>query len=146
MSASVVELILARVQAVLLNATAAGAKVEREREDAYGEDDTEAINIVRGDSNTEPIGDSGDRVFVEWGIEHYTRATTGLAAEQAADALHMEAHALLAADSILASKGRGFRCMGTSIVFESADSYTARLAARYRMQVFVRPDDLTKAI
>lgn len=146
MAASVAELILARVAAVLLSATSAGASVHRARDDGFGGDELPAINIRRSDTSGEPRGDTGQIESVEWEIEHHVIAATGADAETAADALHMEVHALLAADALLASKGRGLRCLGTSLQTAAADQVGATLTARYRMQVFVRPGDLTRAI
>lgn len=143
MAASVAELILARVAALLLNATAAAAKVYRARDDAFGQDDTRAINIRRTTTDGDSIGNNGERIYVGWEIEHHVR---GGEIETDADALHMEVHALLAGDSILAGKGKGLRCLGTSLETESSDKRVAKLTARYQMQVFVRPGDLTKAI
>lgn len=143
MAASVVELILARVASVLTSSTAAGARVYRARDDSLGVEEFPALNIRRADSSIDAIGSTGDNVFAEWEIDHYVR---GGEIETTADALHMEVHAVLVADSLLAGKGRGLRCLGTSIETASAEQRSAKLTARYRMQVFVRPGDLTKAI
>jgi len=58
----------------------------------------------------------------------------------------MEAHAVLAADAQLAALGKGLRCTGTDANGDSADRVVGKLTARYRMQVLVRPNDLTRAI
>lgn len=143
MTASVTEQLLARVESALKNATAAGAKVYRERDDAYGEDDVQTINIKRDDTSGEPYGDSGQVELVTWALE--LRASGGTPV-QTADALHMQAHAVLWGDAALAAMGRGLRCTGTEVATESADRTVATLTAHYRMKVFVRPGDLTRAI
>lgn len=144
MAASVAEQILARVQAVLLNATPAGAHVERGRDDAFGDSELPAINIRRANTGHERLGDSGERVIVSFDLELHV-ATTG-AWETAADALHMAAHAVLVADAPLAALGRGLRCTGTDAQGDSADRVIGKLTARYQMQVFVRPGDLTRQL
>lgn len=143
MSASVFEIILARVAAVLLSATAAGSSVYRAREDAYGDDEPLAINVRRAPTSGDVIGNSGERHILEFSLECFAR---GSAWETTADALHMQAHALLLADTLLAGKGRGLRCTGTEAQGDSADTPAGRLTARYQMQVFVRPGDLAVAI
>ena len=141
MPASVFELILARVAAVLLaGPSAAGARVYRARDDAFEPAERPALNLRRGATDGEVIGERGERVRLEFALEIHA------ASETAADDLHMVVHALLMADATLASRGRGLRCLGTEIQTETADQPAARLTARYQMQVFVRPGDLTRAI
>jgi hypothetical protein len=142
MAASVVELILARVAAVLLaGSTAAGSRVYRARDDAFADDELPAIVIRRGATDGEVIGEAGERVRLEFTLAFHVAGS-----ETAADALHVAAHALLLADATLASRGRGLRCLGTEIQTDAADQPVAKLTARYQMQVFIRPGDLTRAI
>jgi hypothetical protein len=143
MAASVFELILARVAALLLSATAAGSNVYRARDDAFKADELPAINIRRVDTAGDVLGNSGERHVVSFTVACMAR---GAAWETAADALHMQAHALLLADSTLAGKGRGLRCTGTETQDDSADQPAGRITARYQMQVFVRPGDLSVAV
>lgn len=144
MAASVVEQILARVKAVLIDATDAADRVERGRVDAVAIDDQPTLNIRRGTSDDEPRGDLGGRLMVAWSIEHLVAVDDDW--ETAADALHMQVHAVLAADTALAALGRGLRCSGTDAEGDSAERVIGRLTARYQMQVFIRPGDLTRAI
>jgi len=144
MAASVAERVLARVQAVLLNATPAGAHVERGRDDAFGDSELPAINVRRADTTHERIGETGERVVVSFDLE-LNVATLG-DWETAADALHMAAHAVLVVDTTLAALARGLRCTGTDAQGDSADRVIGRLTARYQMQVFVRPGDLTRQL
>lgn len=143
MAASVFEIILARVAAVLLAATAAGSNVFRARDDAFAATELPALNIRRANTSGDVLGNSGERHVIEFEIEHIAR---GAGWETAADALHMQAHTLLLADTLLAGKGRGLRCTGTEAQGDSADTPAGRLTARYQMQVFVRPGDLAVAI
>lgn len=144
MSASVFELILARVAALLLaGSTAAGSNVYRGRDDAFSAAELPAINIRRSDTAGDVIGNTGERHVLSFTVACMTR---GAAWETTADALHMQAHTLLIADSTLAGKGRGLRCMSTEMQDDSADQPAGRITARYQMQVFVRPGDLATSI
>jgi len=144
MAASVVEQILARAKVALNGATAAGAHVARGREDAYDDTELPALNLRRGPSSEDAVGNNGARILVAFDIEHHVAVTAEW--ETAADALHMQVHGVLAADAQLAALGRGLRCTGTDAQGGSADRVVGRLTARYQMQVFVRPGDLTRSI
>lgn len=144
MAASVFELILARVAALLLaGPTDAGTNVYRGRDDAFEAAELPALNVRRALSAGDVIGNNGERHVFTFSVTCLAR---GAAWETAADALHMQAHALLVADSTLASKGRGLRCTGTEPQDDSADQPAGRITATYQMQVLVRPGDLTAAI
>lgn len=142
--ASVEEQILARVQAVLMGATDAEDRVERGRVDAAADGDQAVLNIKRAPDSVEVITDRLSRITVVWDIEHAVAVND--AWETAADALHMQVHAALFADTTLAALGRGLRCTGTDPTGDGADQVIGRLTARYQMQVFIRPGDLTRAI
>jgi len=144
MAASVIEQILARVAAALASTTDAAARVYRGREDAFAADELPALNLRRASSNDDAIGANGARLLVAWDIEHHVAVAS--AWETAVDALHMQVHAVLAADATLAALGRGLRCTGTDTQGDSADRVLGRLTAHYQMQVFIRPGDLTRAI
>jgi len=144
MAASVVEQILARVKTALTNTTDAGTRVERNRVDAVAVDALATLNILRTSSNEEPLGDRGGRVTAAWDIECLVAVSD--AWETAADALHMQVHAVLAADTTLATLGRGLRCSGTDAQGDSGERVIGKLTAHYQMQVFIRPGDLTRAI
>lgn len=142
--ASVVEQVLARVKTVLDNATDAEDRVERGRVDAAADIDQPVLNIKRASSSEEAITDRLSRLTVAWDIEHAVAVND--AWETAADALHMQVHAALFADTALAVLGRGLRCTGTDPAGEGADQVIGRLTARYQMQVSIRPGDHTRAI
>lgn len=144
MSASVIEQILARVKAALLNATAAGVQVYRGRQDAFAETQLPAINIKRSGSNHEPLGDRADVVIVQFDVEHHVAATVDW--ETAADVLHMESHALILTDATLATLGRGLRCTGTDAQGGDADQLIGLLTASYQIKVPVRRGDFTRAM
>lgn len=144
MAASVVEQILARVKVALLDTTDAAERVERGRVDAVAVDDQPTLNILRLGSNEEPQGDRGGKLSATWDIEHLVAVSDDW--ETAADALHMQVHAVLAADTALAALGRGLRCSGTDAQGDGAERVIGRLTAHYQMQVFIRPGDLTRAI
>lgn len=144
MAASIVEQILARVATALTNVTAAEDRVERGRVDAAAVDDQPTLNILRVGSSEEPMGDRGGRLLATWDIEHLVAVDA--AWETATDALHMQVHAVLAADATLAALGRGLRCSGTDVQGDGAERVIGRLTAHYQMQVFIRPGDLTRAI
>lgn len=144
MSASVIEQILARAAAALTGTTAAQANVFRGRADALADDEIPGLNLRRAPSNEDGVGQNGSRLFVEFDVEHYV--DDDVEWETAADALHMQVHGVLSNDAQLAVLGRGLRCTGTDPQGDSADRVIGKLIARYRMQVFVRPGDLTRSI
>lgn len=83
MAASVFELILARVAALLLaGSTAAGSNIFRARDDAFKSDELPALNIRRANTSGDVIGNSGERHVIEFEIEHIAR---GAGWESAAD-------------------------------------------------------------
>lgn len=141
MSASVVEQILARVAACLV---AAGLAAERGRVDAFGDDELPAINVKRGATEHERLGDHGERLTVNFTLELFVAVADDW--ETAVDALHMAAHAALVADAPLAALGRGLRCTTSDAQGDSADRELGKLGATYQLHVFVRPGDLTRAI
>lgn len=144
MSASVIEQIIARAAAALTGTTDAQANVFRGRADALADDEIPGLNLRRSPHGEDAIGENAARLFVDFDVEHYVDDSADW--ETAADALHMQVHGVLAADAQLAALGRGLRCTGTDPQGDSADRVVGKLTARYRMQVFVRPGDLTRSI
>lgn len=140
---SVTEAILARVAAALINMSDAGARVYRHRLDSFEESELPALNVVRSEDTHDPLGSNGDRVMVNFEIECLA---IGANWETIVDALHIQAHTALLADTPLASLGRGLRYLGSVAEGASADQVVGKLSARYQMQVFVRPGDLAQAI
>jgi len=144
MSASVIELILARVAVALTGTTPAGAYVFRGRADALSDEEIPGINIRRAPHSEDAFAQNGARLVAAFDLECYVDDTADW--ETAVDALHMAAHGVLMQDVQLAALGRGLRCTGTDATGDSADRVIGRLTARYQLQVFVRPGDLTRAI
>lgn len=141
---SVAEQILTRVHAVLIAAAiVTDDRLSRSREDAWGEDELPAINIVRLSTEEQGHSERLDRHLLSFDVQHLVASATW---ETAADALHMQTHAALMADQQLQSLGRGLRCTGTELLGTSADVQTARLVAHYQIHFITRPGDLTRAI
>lgn len=141
--ASVTESIISRVAAALINVSDAGARVYRHRLDSFEESELPALNVNRIEDAHEPLGSNGDRVLVNFEVECLA---LGANWETVTDALHMQAHAALLADAPLSLLGRGLRYLGSVAEGAAADQVVGKLTARYQMQVFVRPGDLTRAI
>ena len=91
----------------------------------------------------EPVGQHREVIALQPRACHLA---TGAAWETVVDALHMQTHAALLADSVLPTIGRGLRCTAAEALGQSADVQTARLVARYQIQFLTRPGDLTRAI
>lgn len=141
---SVAEQILARVQVALVTAAIVATDlVSRGREDAWGEDELPAINIIRAGDDQQNHAERLTRHVLTFDIQHLA---VGTAWETVADALHMQVHAVLLADAQLQAIGRGLTCTGTEAQGASADIHTARLTAHYQIQFITRPSDLTRAI
>lgn len=144
MSASIAEQILQRAAVVLINATDARRHIFRGRVDALGDDELPGINLRRASTGDDPLGTNGARQLISFDIAFEVKVAADW--ETAVDALHMQGHAALMADAGLAALGRGLRCVGTDTMGDSADQVAGRLTARYQIQVFVRPGDLTRGI
>lgn len=143
MAASVFELILARVHAVLLaGPTAAGTDVFRGRDDALSDDELPAINVRRVDSAGDVVGSLSERHVLSFTVAFYAAGATW---ETDTDAMHMEAHALLLADALLHTRGKGLRLLATDLQNDSTDLVRGRLTARYQIQILVRPGDFSVA-
>lgn len=129
------ELVLQRVQAVLLGATAAGARVERGRVDPFGVDELPALNVRRGQTSHEPWTQDLDRVTLSFDVDVEVR---GADWETEADALHLSVDNLLTNDLTLAGLVRGLRCTATSPDAEKGDDVAGRLTATYQCQLIQR--------
>lgn len=149
MTASVFETSLARVAALLLSATAAGARVYRDRDDAFGDDEMPAINIRRGGTEGEVAGQDIELHSLTFSVSCITIGTDW---ETTADALHMAVHALLMGDATLAANAP--RCLGTDVQASSIDRPSGHITilpaghitSVYQIQIYVNPGDLTVVI
>ena len=119
MATSVVENILVRVAAALTGATSALTRVYRGRADAFADDEIPALNVRRANNSEDQIGANGSRILVMFDVEHYIDENADW--ETAVDALHMQVHSVLSADTALKALGRGLRCTGTDGQSDSAD-------------------------
>lgn len=137
---SILEQALARTRAALLaGGTPAADRVERGRQSAIAADATPAINIRRGDADFDPHASGIDHATLRMDIEFWT---AGADWETAADALHMQCHALLLADSQLAGLLTGLRCGGiTPRDGPGGAAPTGVLTAHYEGQALVRRAD-----
>ena len=139
MAASLIEQYLARAHTLLLaGATAAGSRVYRGRLDAFAADDLPALNLRRGLAPYQPSTQEHDQVDLEYTVECIAK---GAAWETAADALHMQAHALLVADATLESLGRGLRLIEVDAEGESGEFSAGKLSARYGVHLFPNHTD-----
>lgn len=143
MSASVAETVLARVETVLTGATAAGTRVDRGRAGARAPEELPALFLSRDSTAHEPVGAGGDAITLAFDIDCIVRGSDW---ETTADALHVEVHAALFSDAVLAGLGRGLRCAETTAQAEEGDATTGRLRCRYQIQAMSRRHDLTKPI
>jgi len=144
MAGSVHEALVARVKAVLLAAgTNAGARVTRGSVDAQAPNELPAINVRRVGGQFNAHANTLDHAIPEFELDMYVQGDDW---ETLVDALHMQAHVALLADTQLATMVRGLRCTKTDMRGESADETTGLLTATYQAQALVRINDLTKAV
>ncbi len=144
MAASVAEQILARVKAVLLNATSARRSVRRAPAGSLREADLPAIEIRRGGTEHQAASFENDQVTVGFEIDFLVSAADTEGGETAADALHLEAHALLVADATLETAGKAtLRLASTSGEPDQGETAFYRLTARYEIDAWVLRADLT---
>lgn len=144
MPASVPERYLARAAVVLLAAaTAAVTRVDRGRPDAYAPDEVPCINLRRSSGQHSAYGQAADQMLQEFELDCMVRGDDW---ETTADSLHMQAHAALMADALLATYGRGLRCVRTQPSADTGDQTLGRITATYQVQALVRVADLTQAV
>lgn len=145
MSASRSETILARVAAVLLNATPARRAVFRYRGESFAPDELPAIVVHRISTEHQPGSFENDQVTTQFDLECLVAAGDGT--ETAADALHVAAHTVLQADAVLASLGKAtLRCTGTDSDTDVADVEMTRLVAHYTIDAWVLQVDLSTPV
>ena len=123
------EIALQRVKAVLLGATAAGARVARGRVDAFGLDELPAINIRRANTSSEAMARGIDQEAASFDIEIQVRGEDW---ETQADEIHEEVDGLLTRDSQLAELLSGLRCVSTAADAEGGDDVAGRLTVVYQ--------------
>lgn len=144
MPASVQERYLARVKTVLAAAgTAAATRVDRGRPDAYAPEEVPCINVRRATGQHSAYGQTADQTVQEFDLDCMVRGDDW---ETTADSLHMQAHAALMADTLLASYGRVLRCIRTQPSADTGDQTLGRITATYQVQALVRVADLTQVV
>lgn len=142
MASSLHEQVVARVQLVLLVAeTDAEDRVQRGRTDTPAVDDTPNTNVRRGEGAIEPFADQIDASSVQFTTEHWA---SGDEWEADADALHMQSHAAIVSDTVLAELVSGLRCIATDTQGAAAQVPIGRVSATYRAQALVSQRDLTR--
>jgi hypothetical protein len=143
MPQTVIDAILDRVKQTLTDATDAGPRVERSREEPFSKDEVPAIKIRRADSEHPRVGRDLCEITMRWGVECHVR---GAQWEKLADALHAQAHAALFADEQLNTLARYLLCATTNCDADPADQTAGRLVAIYEARVTVTRADLTTAL
>ncbi len=114
---SLAEQICSRVHTLLLNATDAGANVYRDRQDAFTREETPAILVEASDEQTDTLGGGTgagllrpmaqvDRDTLRISVTVCVRSA---AWQQVADAVRVQAHALLVSDAALRALAPGLR-------------------------------------
>jgi hypothetical protein len=143
MAASIIEQVLARVQAALLGATAAGARVERGRVDALGLGEVPALIVRRSRTDSTPHARGLDHQLITFEVDIEVR---GADWETQADALHVDVDTVLVNDPALAQLAQGLYCTGTDATAEAGDETAGRITARYQAQTLTRRGDLTRTV
>lgn len=112
---STAEAIAARVAAVLLNATAAGATVYRDREDAFTREESPAILVEIIDEESRPLGGGTGHFRPLGAVDEdelrlaVTVAVRSAAWQSVADSVRVAAHAVITSDAQLLQMAPGFR-------------------------------------
>lgn len=132
---SAAESIAARIAAALINQTAAGANVYRDRQDAFTREEAQALLIELVDEDTTPMGGGHpaiggtDKDTVRVAVIACVRSASW---QSVADALRCQAHALMAADQplrLLVSNWRRVRCEWKPANADQPFGYAAQIYA-----------------
>ena len=111
---STAEQICSRIQALLTGTTSAGTAVWRDRDDALDREESPAILIEASTEDTETLGGHG-HPLPQAQVERntltimVTTCVRGQGWQQTADAVRLQAHALLMADPVLRTLATGIR-------------------------------------
>ncbi|WP_428421964.1 hypothetical protein [Methylibium sp.] len=146
--ASIPEQIAARVETLLAGVTAVQGRVYRDRQDAFTREESPAYLVESVDEDTEPLG--GGRP----GLGDLDQNTFRLAViavvrgadwQQQADALRVQAHALLAVDAPLLALVRNLRRDRCEWKAASADTPFGYCAQVYAAKYLTRTHALDQA-
>lgn len=133
------ESIAARAEAVLLGATNAGALVFRDRADAFSREESPAILIELVDEDSTPLGGGRPGVGADQDVDVLRLAVIvcvrGGNWQSVADAVRVQAHALLVSDATLRAQLaslRRDRCEWKAASADQPFGYAAQIyAAKY---------------
>lgn len=134
--ASKAEQIAARVVALLLNTTAAAARVYRDREDALTREESPAVVVEIVDEDSTPLGGGSGpfRPLLQTDADTLRLAVIvavrGAAWQTQADAVRVQAHALIVGDATLrevASELRRDRCEWKAASADQPFGYAAQI-------------------
>jgi hypothetical protein len=143
------EQIAQRLQALLTGATAAGANVYVDRDDAFTREESPAILIDLVKEDTAPMGGPAHRgaASLERNNLDFTVivCVRGAAWRTQAEAVRASAHALIAADPALRQLTTKLRRTGGEWKSQSADQPFGYAAAYYAAEYLSRSDTLTTA-
>lgn len=143
------EQIAQRLQALLKGATAAGANVYADRDDAFTREESPAILVELVKEDTAALGGPAFRGHAS--LERNTLDITvivcvrGQAWRTQAEAVRASAHALIAADPTLRQLTTKLRRTGGEWKSQSADQPFGYAAAFYTAEYMSRSDTLTTA-
>lgn len=134
--ASKAEQIAARVAALLLNATAAGARVSRDREDAFTREESPAIVVEIVDEDSTPLGGGSGPFPPTFQTDADTLRLAVITAVRAAswqsiaDAVRVASHALIVGDAqlrLLVTDLRRDRCEWKAASADQPFGYAAQI-------------------
>lgn len=142
MSTSRREQILARIAAVLLNATPAGANVFRSREVSITRGITPSIVVLYGGGKDVTRLQNVDRHELTIQIAIFVRGDPW---DKLADAIDAPAHALLMNDQTLINMGVQLFREADQVEAQEADRTAGTLTVPYRTVFLTRANDITAA-
>lgn len=140
--ASLREQIVARIVAVLLNATPAGANVYRSREVAITKGLTPAIVVMPDGEDSQRMGSSAERHELTVIVAIFVRGDPW---DQLADPVAVAVHQVLMARGAMGDITADVFKTGAGYEGEEADRTAGTLSTRYRITYLTRPGDMTTA-
>jgi hypothetical protein len=144
------EQIAARVATVLLNTTAAGTNVYRDRQDAFTREESPALLIELADEQSTPLG--GGRIGMAGDLDQdvlslaVITCVRGANWQSVADGVRVQAHALLLADATLRGLLASIRRDRCEWKAASADQPFGYCAQIYAIKYLTRAHALDQAV
>ena len=142
MPTSLREQIMARCVVALTGATGAGVHVSRSREISIVRAEAPAIVVMPAGEQDQRIGQGSDRHEFGVTLAIFVRGDPW---DQLADAVAVDAHRVLCADSVLLGLAMDIRKISTDYESEEADRTAGTLAAHYRFTYLTRAGDIAIA-